>query len=159
MAELNLPVDLREFLQAQRQLQYNPEECEAGKVGLNILLELQLVNLLVNTYATPLEQEDPHDGEMGYLVPAISLTNSCEGYSPEFLLLWLPTENLFGNFDIEHGHLLVFPQASWTDIVENPVAYLNSQWEPENRVSAHFRPWPKYTFSDDENLKLVNPVT
>ena len=158
MIELSLPTDLGDFLQNRKQLQYAEEECEAGHVALHTPSELRLVNLLVNTYATPLEEEDPHQGESGYLVPAISLTASCQGYDPNFLLLWLPTENLYGNFDTEHGHLNVFPNANWTDITENPIVYLNSQWEPENGLSAVFQPWPKYQFSDDENLKLVNTV-
>ena len=159
MAELNLPADLQEFLQAKKELHYAVEECEAGKVSLHPFSGLRLTNLLVNTYATPLEETDPHQGASGYLVPAVSLTASCESYDPNFLLLWLPTENLYGNFDTEHGHLNVFSEASWTDIAENPVAYLNSQWEPEDSLSVSFQPWPKYNFSNDENLKLINPTT
>lgn len=158
MAELDFPADLEEFLRAKKQLQYAVEECEAGAVGLHPLSALRLATLLVNTYATPLEETDPHQGESGYLVPAVSLTASCEGYTPDFLLLWLPTENLFGNFDVEHGHLNVFPDTVWTHITKNPVGYLNSQWEPEDGLSMPFQPWPRYEFSDDENLKLVNPT-
>ena len=158
MPELDLPQDLRIFLEADKQLSYAAEECEAGRVSLHKPTELRLANLLVNTYATPLEAEDPHQGESGYLAPAVSLTASCEGYDPNFLLLWLPTENLYGNFDTEHGHLNVFPNATWADIVGNPVAYLNSQWEPEDGLTEVFQPWPKYEFTDDESLKLINPT-
>jgi hypothetical protein len=158
MAELSLPPDLTEFLQSGNQLQYDPSQCEAGPVGLHSLPELSLANLLVNTYGTPLEGADPHEGNSGYLVPAVSLTNSCEDYDPDFLLLWLPTEDLYGNFDTEHGNLLVFPDTTWGDIVKDPVCYLNSQWEPQSGVAVTFQPWPKYKFSDDETLRLITPV-
>ena len=156
MVEIGLPADCQEFLQGKKELRYATEECEAGKVGLHQLLDLRIAHLLVNTYATPLEETDPHQGASGYLVPAISLTASCEDYTPDFLLLWMPSENLYGNFDVEHGHLNVFPETVWTDIAGNPVAYLNSQWEPEDSLSVPFRPWPKYKFTDDKHLKLVN---
>lgn len=159
MVELTLPHDLKKFLQSGNQLQYDPSQSEAGQVGLYSLPELWLANLLVNTYDTPLEDGDPHEGKSGYLVPAVSLTKSCENYDPDFLLLWLPTEDRYGNFDTEHGNLLVFPNTTWGDIVKDPVRYLNSQWEPQGGVAATFQPWPEYEFSDDETLLLINPVT
>jgi hypothetical protein len=159
MAELTLPLDLKEFLQSGNQLEYDPSQSEAGQVGLCSLPELWLANLLVNTYATPLEEGDPHEGNSGYLVPAVSLTKSCENYDPDFLLLWLPTEDKYGNFDTEHGNLLVFPDTTWGNIVKDPVRYLNSQWEPQSGVAVTFQPWPKYEFSDDKTLLLINPVT
>ncbi|MGO8673205.1 MAG: hypothetical protein ACLQVD_17835 [Capsulimonadaceae bacterium] len=147
---LNLPDSLREFLELGRQLVYDITKCEAGQVVLHKVTDLVRARLLVNMSETELETEDPHEGAMGYVVPAVSLTADCDGYQPDFLLLWLPNENLFGWFDCEHGHLGVFPGVTWDDIVDDPVPYLNAQWNP-NGPSELFRPWPNYEFTNDED--------
>ena len=144
---MNLPDDLSQFLQSGRQLDFGGLRCETGQIRLNTIPDLQVSTFHLQTYATPLQKEDPHkdDGEF-YLIPAVSLVAECENYEPEFLLLWLPDEGLFGAGDEEHGHLLVFPGATWTDIVANPVLYLEAQWNLENGTGVYLRPWPKYPY-------------
>jgi hypothetical protein len=53
MPELDLPPDLKGFLQSGNQLQYDASQSEAGQVGLHTLPELSLANLLVNTCLIP----------------------------------------------------------------------------------------------------------
>ncbi len=147
MNEMELPDDLIAFLQSKRQWNYNAAESEMGNITLNELSELKVETFHLQTYATPLESEDPHvEDEVGgyYHVPAVSLVKECEFYSPQFLLVWLPQEGLFGNGDEEHGHLLTFPSANWADIVAQPAQYLEAQFMPGNGISEYLRPWPKY---------------
>lgn len=96
-----------------------------------------------------MQEKDPHKEEENgdvYLVPVVSLVRECEHYSPQFLLVWLPQEGLFGTGDEEHGHLLTFPGVTWTEIAAQPVPYLEAQWTPDNGKAEYLRPWPKYAY-------------
>ena len=94
---MNLPGDLVEFLAAGIPLDYDPSSIEPGTVALKTLGELEPGVVWVNADESPLSKDDPHAGDHGYYeVPAISLTGACEAYDPDFILLWLPTEQLFG---------------------------------------------------------------
>ena len=81
-----------------------------------------------------------------YTVPAISLTAKCEAYSPEYILLWLPNEKMFGTWDEDHWVLLVFRGASWDDIVKDPLPYLNAQWDDAKCLGSYIEPWKSYEF-------------
>ena len=140
----NLPESTAEFLQAGKQLVYDESKCDARRVGLKRLDQLVLSEVQVGTHNVV---GSPHDGEFGYYtVPAVSLSGECISYGPEYILLWLPTERLFGAWDCDHLVLTVFPNASWEDIVADPVPYLNAQWYPETGIGAPFQPGPKYEF-------------
>lgn len=95
-----------------------------------------------------LNDDVPHAGEIGYYeVPAISLTNKCENYDPEFLLLWLPNEKLYGAWDSDDWYLFVFPGKTWTDIVNDPRTYITAMWfDFDREVSAYFKPYPNYQY-------------
>ena len=54
--------------------------------------------------------------------------------------------DLFGAWDCDHWILTVFPDATWEDIVADPLTYLNSQWYPGAGGGVPFQPWPKYEF-------------
>jgi hypothetical protein len=53
---------------------------------------------------------------------------------------------MFGTGDAEHGHLIVFPGATWTEIAMALVPYLEAQWNPERLNAEYLLPWPKYEF-------------
>jgi len=90
---------------------------------------------------------DSHADEDGYYaIPAVSLTGECKSYDPEFILLWLPREQLFGSWDCDHWVLKVFRGAAWSDIVASPAAYLNAQWDCSEELGTQFVPWPNYAF-------------
>jgi hypothetical protein len=90
---LNLPNETVEFLKAGKQLSYDFKAVECGEVKLKPLDKLQLKEVWIDTDS----DEDPHAFEDGhYSVPAVSLTGECESYDAEFILLWLPNEQLFG---------------------------------------------------------------
>jgi hypothetical protein len=143
MAALNLPDDLRAFLDAERQLAYDAARCECGAVALVPLDQLTLGTLgaRVSPYSDLIE-EDPHAGERGvYVVPAVSLVGACRGYWPGGLLVWLPESEVYGSFDRDHRVLWVFPGITWTDIVADPVPYINACWHPRAVHTAQLRLW------------------
>lgn len=143
MSTFNLPDEAVEFLRAGRQLEYDYSLIEAGEVKLKRLDELKQEEVWVGTYLPG----DPHAGEDGYYsITAVSLTGECKSYDPEFILLWLPHEKLFGTWDCDHWVLTVFRGASWKDIVASPAAYINAQWDTGDRLGTEFVPWAKYHF-------------
>ncbi|MBS0265485.1 MAG: hypothetical protein JSS02_26370 [Planctomycetes bacterium] len=143
MNTFNLPEDAAAFLRAGRQFEYDASRAEAGDVKLKRFKELSLEEVWIGTDM----DGDPHFGEDGYYaVPAVSLTGECKAYAPDFILLWLPQEKLFGTWDCDHWVLKVFRGARWSDIVANPVAYLNAQWDFTDTLGSQFVPWPQYEF-------------
>ena len=145
---LNLPEDLVAFLNSGRKLEYDASRCECGRIGLLPLSSLEPGRVWVTPEFTALEESDPHKGEEGYYeVPAVNLVGECPAYDPEFILLWLPEDRLFGGWDSDHGILIVFPDATWTDVVRDPLQYIQSQWDEDYcHVGRLFVPWPKYEF-------------
>ena len=143
MHTFNLPNETVEFLRAGRQFEYDHSRIEAGDVKLKRLDQLAEGEVWIGTELPG----DPHAGEQGYYaIPAVSLTGECDGYEPEFILLWLPREKLFGAWDCDHWVLKVFQYTSWSDIVASPASYLNAQWELYDEFGTEFVPWPQYEF-------------
>lgn len=132
---MELPKDLVEFLNAGNQLNYNFGEAEVGRV---LLLSADEIHAGVIW----LEPEDESD--CYYEIPAVNLVKDCNGYDPEFILLWLPNEKVFGAWDCDHWVLTIFPKCSWSDIANNPLPYLNAQWYPDSGVGTTFRNSGKY---------------
>lgn len=143
MSTFNLPDDAVGFFQAGRQLEYDANRVEAGEVKLKRLNELSLGEVWIGTDM----DGDPHAEEEGYYaIPAVSLTGECKSYDPDFILLWLPQEKLFGSWDCDHWVLKVFHGASWSDIVANAGAYINAQWDWQDTLGSQFVPWSQYEF-------------
>jgi hypothetical protein len=143
MNTFNLPDDTVEFFRAGRQFEYDYTRIEAGEVKLKRFDELSLGEVWIGTDIPG----DPHIGEDGYYsIPAVSLTGECKNYDPDFILLWLPQERLFGTWDCDHWVLQVFRGANWPDMVANPAAYLNAQWDVNDALGSPFIPWPDYEF-------------
>lgn len=143
MNAFNLPDDTAEFLRAGCQFEYDHRSIEAGEVKLKRLDELTMSEVWIGTNL----KGDPHAKENGYYaIPAVSLTGECKSYNPEFILLWLPRERSFGTWDCDHWVLKVFRGVAWSDIVTNPAAYLNSQWDYSDKLGTQFVPWLDYEF-------------
>lgn len=143
MNDFNLPDDATEFLRAGRQFKYDHSRIEAGEVKLKRLADLTMGEVWIGTDL----EGDPHADEDGYYaIPAVSLTGECENYDPDFILLWLPREQLFGTWDCDHWVLKVFRGATWSDIVANPAAYLNAQWDCMDKLGTSLLPWHDYEF-------------
>ena len=139
----NLPKEAVRFLSSDHQLKYDPSLCEPGAVMLHRLADLRLGEVWVGTDSA----DDPNYSRDGYYaIPAVSLSCECTSYSPEFILLWLPNERLFGTWDCDHWSLTVFESATWADIVARPHIYLGAQWDCASVVGSVFRPWRGYPF-------------
>lgn len=131
---MNIEKSLENYLLSGNQLCYDFSKAEPGEVRLCSLGELKLGVVWVS----------PENGEGYYEMPAISLTNYCEAYDPEFILLWLPNEQVYGSWDCDHWELIVFEGASWKDITEDPLLYLNAQWDSRTPVLTKILPTSKY---------------
>jgi hypothetical protein len=147
MDNFNLPNDLFEFLITGQQLVYDTYLCEPGEVLLKSYAELKTGVVWVDSQGSAIKYDDPNGTRQGYYeIPAISLTKESEHYDPEYLLMWLPQDRLYGSWDNDHWNLIVFPHTRWDDIAEDPVLYLNALWENRSHVGVYFQPWLKYDF-------------
>ena len=141
-----LPTDLREYLGCEKYLDYDTNECVAGKVTLKRLRSLRIESIYVDSEGSPLEKSDPNANKKGYYaVPAVSLLARCEGFDPAGILVWLPDQLSYGTWDNDHWDLLVFPHVTWTDIAKNPVPFINAQWQ-HGIAFEYFVPWNQYKF-------------
>lgn len=154
--ELNLPPDLLAFLTEGKQLQYDPESCEAGTITLVSLPELKLERFPVETGSLDLYESDPHfPGRNSYLVLGVNLVANCTGgYEPIGLLLWLPVELRYGIWDSSHCGIQVFgPEVTWDEIAAKPIPHLNAGWEgidPESPPMDALVPWPAHPYHTDQ---------
>jgi len=137
---MELPSDLYDYLKVGSQLDYDASKAEAGKVGICNLSEIKSEVVWVS----------PEDEEIdGYFeIPAISITNSCDAYYPEFILLWLPNEKVYGAWDCDHWVLTIFPDVCWSDIAKDPLPFINAQWFPDSVVGKALNPEPKYKLNE-----------
>ena len=154
MSDLKLPPALLTFLRAGRQLEYDSAKCEPGAVGLKELSVLTLGVVWVDSDESSLADESSDATEEGYYeIPAVSLTGACATHDPEFILLWLPNEGMYGTWDCDHWDLQVFRGKSWNDIVADPIAYIGAQWDgSQSKVMEPFKPIGLY------ELKKGRPV-
>lgn len=148
---VDIPDDLKDFLIQGKQLDYDRFKCDAGLVKLKKLQSLKVENIEISTKRVKSisEQNDSNKNKNGaYIVPAVSLIAECRNFDPDFILLWLPKEKMFGSLGGEYvNELLVFPDTSWSAIANDPTTYINAQWRAGyNNVALDFNPWMKYPF-------------
>ena len=132
---MDLPKDLTEFLKAKSELIYDHKTVEPDFVGIIDFDKLELGKVWI---------EGNVSGKSYYEIPAINLTDQCERYDPEYILLYLPNEKLYGTWDSDHWTLYVFPNTNWTDITENPAEFINQQWNPKKEIGIEFDPRTNY---------------
>ena len=142
----SIPQDLSEFLVAGKQLEYDTELCEAGRVVLHHAKQLKVAPIFIDSEGSPLYDEDPNAGIHGYYaVPALSLIARCENYDPDGILIWLPDQSCYGTWDCDHWDVLTFGSAKWLDIVKDPLPFINAQWKREVECE-YLVPWNTYEF-------------
>lgn len=148
---LELPRDLTDFLQLGRRLQYSVSECECGIVELLPLGQHKVEDLWVDGNGHELSQlgSNPNGDKKGnYAVPSINLVASCQWYSHEHVLSWMPDKNLYITWDSCHGVITSFPNVTWEMIAATPIPYLNAQWDLDS-VGTKLVPWPDYPFREN----------
>ena len=62
LTDVDIPADLAAFLDAGRQLEYDPAACEAGAVTLLPRSKLRLRTFGAQMGGTPRESDDPNPG-------------------------------------------------------------------------------------------------
>lgn len=133
--KMNLPEDLTEFLKSQTELNYDYKSVEPDFIGIINFSKLELGKVWI---------EGETSGKSYYEIPAINLTDQCESFDPEYILLYLPNEKMYGTWDSDHWKLYVFPNKNWTDIVKNPADFINQQWNPKKEIGIEFDPKADY---------------
>jgi hypothetical protein len=146
---VNVPDDLNAFLRARKHLQYDVSKCEPREIKLLPLSKLVVDAVWINARPEKDPQGDPHAGEDGhYSIPAVNLVADAEGYVPDFILLWLPEEGIYGTWDSDHAELFVFANIIWSDIAADPLPFINSMWSGCG-PGVPFVPYPKYPYRPD----------
>jgi hypothetical protein len=141
-----LPDDCIAFLRGGRQFEFDPSGTSIGHITLKPLADVLPEQLSVRSGSAE-EVDDPYgvlDGE--YLVDLIDLIAESDDYTPTGLLCWIPAVRRFGCIDIEHGTILTFPSATWTDITSDPVPFLDSQWGLPLVPAEQLLPWLHFPF-------------
>jgi hypothetical protein len=154
--QLDLPADLTAFLTAGKQLEYDPDACEAGAVRLLPLAQLKRERFPVETCGSPVFELDPHYPEVhSYLVLGVNLAASCSGdYDPVGLLIWLPVEKRYGVWDSSHCSIQMFgPEVTWERIAADPARHINAGWtgiDPDAPPLEDLVPWPTHPYGDTQ---------
>jgi uncharacterized protein (TIGR02996 family) len=150
LVELRLPADLVDFFAAGKQLEYDPDDCDAGAITLVPLPELRLERFPVETGDLPVYEQDPHYPDVkSYLVLGVNLVASCTGdYEGVGFLLWLPVERRYGIWDSSHCGIRFFgPEVTWKKIVADPVPHIHAMWtNPYSPPVEELVPWPAHPY-------------
>ena len=100
-------------------------------------------------------EQDPNkdNDEKMYRFQAIDLVRANDLYQSEGLLIWIPALKIFGTFDTEHQNLVVFPDATPKDIINNFGKYIAAQWHYGadylvkcGNIYDYFEPWKYFAF-------------
>lgn len=124
---MNLPNDYDNKLK-----NFSVSDSECGQISLINKEELEVGEIYI---------EGPESGKSYYKIPAVNLVKNCEDYEPDFILLYLPNEKLYGTWDSDHWILYTFDNTNWEAIKNNPLKYINHQWNDSDGI---FNPAGKY---------------
>lgn len=139
---LNIPNELVQFLSLGKTLSYDKRRCAIGNVELVSVESLVLGKVYVESPKQSLKKGY-------YTIPAVDIIAECEGFDAWGILVWLPDQKKFGTWDSDHRQLRVFCSATWTDIAEHPVRYLNALWKPQEAENFLFEPDDRYPFTSE----------
>jgi hypothetical protein len=153
----DLPNELLAFLWAGHQLEYDAAKSEIGRITLK-----RDTDLAVSTITTfPGCQsiiDDPYSDLDGlYQSDVYNLVAESEDYDPEGLLCWIVSLKRFGCIDPEHGDVIMFPDVTWTDIVANPLPYLEAQWGDDHDVAERVLSWIHFPFRVRSDDRVIMP--
>lgn len=126
---LNLPNDLINFLEKKKELEYDEDEVTPKELKLCKLADLKVEKIWVD--GTTYDDNNILIQQAYYEVKAVNLIENCKNYSSYCLLMWLPEIKMYGAWDQDHWRITLFPNASWSDICNDPIPYINSQWEDD----------------------------
>ena len=123
MSVPDLPADLVTFLRSG-----SPPTLDAGHYETVTHFapdELRVETLEVTQNMTPFAGDHPHaDGYGYYAVPGVNLVRGDPRPGldfPAWLFLWLPVEQRYGSYDLDHGDLYVFPPGAATVLLGSAI--------------------------------------
>lgn len=136
-----IPSDLKKYLNTPcgRHMKFRFGEIQ--EVELFSLEELVLKTFDVQTDHYRLNGEYLEDSNQVYEYRGLDLVKSCNSYSPEGILIWFIDLFSYGAWDYDHHTIMLFPEISWTEILEEPEIYFNAHWYPKNVDHVYVKPW------------------
>lgn len=149
-----LPDDLLQFLNDGQQLQYDEDMSSIGRIALKRAADLALTTISVPNGCQSIIDDPYSDLNGHYQVQVIDLVAESEDYPTEGLLCWIVALQQFGSIDPEHGDVITFGEASWTDIAAEPLAFLDSIWIDDG-VGVRQLPWLHFPFVPSGEGDLV----
>lgn len=150
----SLPRDLIAFLEDGHQLEYDVDRSSIGNIRLKSAEDLAISTIALPDGCQSI-LEDPYSELNGhYHVEVVDLVAESDDYDPQGLLCWIVPLQQFGMLDPEHGDVLVFPGATWTDITAAPLNYLDALWG-DDEAAERVLPWPYFDFEAcDSDLRI-----
>ena len=153
----DLPDDLIAFLRAGRQLDYDADNSEIGRITLKRDADLTLTTITTFPGCQSIIDDPYSDIEGLYQADVYDLVAECRDYDPQGLLCWILALRRFGCIDPEHGDVITFPDVTWTDIAANPLPYLDSQWSDDYHVAVRVLPWIHFPFKLSKTDVVIAP--
>lgn len=151
-----LPNDLIAFLAAGRQFDYDTENSEVGRIALKRDTDLALTTITTFPGCQSVINDPYRDLDGLYHIDVYDLVAESERYETEGLLCWIVALRQFGCIDPEHGDVIVFHGATWTDIAANPRPYLDAQWGDEE-CAVRVLPWVHFPMKLGKSEALISP--
>ncbi len=142
---MEIPEDLRAYLARPENRKLTLPGCEVKEVTLFAPEELAVTKHDVSTFDFALQEkwEDWNRMEhQRYWFRGVNLVKTCRHYQAAGVFLWFPDLGTYGQWDCDHHKIIVFPEATWADIIKNPTRYFNGMWESFPLVHRRYlRPW------------------
>jgi hypothetical protein len=130
---MTIPDDLREYLVARGNRKLTLKRCEVRWVEFFPPDELR-----ARMFTIYKKNGFDHERFRG-----IDLVKSSSGYDPQGIMAWFSALKVYGQWDCDHHKIIVFPGATWSDIMANPVPYFGAQWDPDRVTHRYLRPRAK----------------
>ncbi len=152
----DLPNDLLAFLGSCRQLEYDAENSDIGRIKLKRDTDLSLTTITTFPGCQSIIDDPYSDLDGLYQSDVYDLVAASEDYDTEGLLCWIVALKRFGCIDPEHGDVITFPDVTWTNLAANPLPYLDAQWGDDDAV-VRVLPWIHFPFRLNDHEVTLQP--
>jgi hypothetical protein len=140
--DMNIPADLHTFLSNPENLRATfPRGGEIERLRFYSADELKLAQFTVDSWELHHNGPLPFDPEESRQYEGYSLVQDCNDYDPMGVLVWFPCFSAYGSADVGHERIIIYPSASWPDILAHLGDYANGQWYPEKVPHEEVNPW------------------
>ena len=153
----DLPNDLLAFLRVSRQLNYDSQKSEIGRITLKSDVDLSTSTITTFPNCQSIIEDPYSDLDGLYQIDVYDLVAESEHYDTEGLLCWIVAVKRFGCVDPEHGDVLTFPDVTWTMLAKDPLPYLDAQWGDDDGVAQRVLPWLHFPFKIRKTETVLKP--